>query len=67
MVLGMVGMNYRLKQRTMREGLRMEEVEVGEENIKSSEIRYTEGEVLSSRVVSQESNSLIQKSNTVNL
>ena len=67
MVVVMVGMNYSLKQRTRRVGLGEEDVEGEEEEVKSSEIRFTEGEALSSRVVCQRNDNTVHKNNIVNL
>ena len=66
MVVVMVGMNYSLKQRTRRVGLRREAVEEAVEDFKSSEIRLTEGEALSI-VVCQESDNTRPKHKIVNL
>ena len=67
MVVGMVGMNYRLKHRTRRVGLREEDAEGAEKEIKSSEIRFTEGGALSSRVTDGKNDNMPQKQNMVNL
>ena len=50
-------------------GLREEDVEgeEEEEEVKSSEIRFTEGEALSSRVVCQRNDNTMPKNNIVNL
>ena len=66
MVVGMVGMNYNLKQRTKRVGLRKEAVEEAVEDFKSSEIRLTEGEALSI-VLCQESDNTRPKYKIVNV